>query len=114
MGDLLNSKIWFVKPRLICGVMTGTSLDSIDIAFVKFENNNRGEHSFNLVAGREYKFPVKYRNHVLKLINKKNRIADYSLFQVAYSNLIAEAIKTLIKEFEIKDKIDAISVHGQT
>lgn len=114
MGDLLNSKIWFVKPRLICGVMTGTSLDSIDIAFVKFENNSWGEHSFNLVAGGEYKFPVKYKNHVLKLVNKKNRIADYSLFQIAYSNLIAEAIKTAKIEFEMKDEIDAIAVHGQT
>lgn len=114
MADLINSKLWFTKPRIICGVMTGTSLDSIDIAFVKFKIDEKGQHSFDFIAGREYNLPTDYKKKVLRLINNKNRISDYSLFQVVYSKLVADAIKQAISEFEIKQDIDAISVHGQT
>lgn len=94
--------------------MTGTSLDSIDVCFAKFEIGKKGEHLFSFFGGKEYKLPVKYSKMVLKIINKNTHISDISLFQVAYSNLIADAIKKCIKEFEIKDDIDAIAVHGQT
>lgn len=114
MAELINSKVWFTKPKLICGVMTGTSLDSIDVAIVEFKIAKNGDHEFKFIAGKEYKLPTNYKRQVLKLINKKNSVADYSLFNVAYSNLIAKSIKKAIKEFELKTELDAIALHGQT
>jgi anhydro-N-acetylmuramic acid kinase len=114
MGDLINSKIWFSKPKLICGVMTGTSLDSIDIAFVKFEINNKGEHNFRFYDGKEIKFPKNYARSILKLINKNTNVSYFSSLNTAYSHIIANAIKVAIKSMSIKEEIDAIALHGQT
>lgn len=114
MADLINSKIWLSRPKLICGVMTGTSLDSIDIAFARFEIGRKGDHEFKYLGGKEYKLPVSYSKTVLKLINKNTPMSSFSLFQVAYSNLIKNAVEKALKAFEIKEDIDAIAVHGQT
>lgn len=114
MADLINSKIWLSRPKLVCGVMTGTSLDSIDIAFAKFDVGKKGDHEFKFLGGNEYKLHPKYAKTALKLINKNTPISDFSLFQVAYTHLIKGAIEKAAKDFEIKEDIDAISVHGQT
>lgn len=114
MPDLINSKVWFTKPKLVCGVMTGTSLDSIDIAFVKFSIGKHGEHEFQFIGGKEYKLPKNYQKHVLKLISKKNTVSDYSQFQVAFSHIIADAVKSAINDFELNKDIDIVAVHGQT
>lgn len=114
MADIVNSKVWLSKPKFICGVMTGTSLDSIDIAFVKFEIGKRGEHSFRFYDGKEYKLPRDYARSILKLINKNTSVSYFSALNTAYSHLIANTVEKAIKDLSIKDEIDAVVIHGQT
>lgn len=107
-------KYWRSNPRVICGVMTGTSLDGIDIAIAKFSNSNQ-RHSFELLLWETLPYPEKLKELAFKLINEKITIGEVSDFNVliakAYSQAILEAIDA--HRFELSE-IDAVSVHGQT
>jgi len=111
--EYLSTQKWFSKPRLICGVMSGTSLDGIDVALTRFNKSDKFE--FELIKFRTYPFTKKLISNILSLISDKNNINLVSKlnFQLSYEYL--KAIKSLINQSKISiNDIDLISIHGQT
>ncbi len=111
---LIDKKKWLSKPRIVCGLMTGTSLDGIDVAFCKFSNSEK-KHSFELICFNTYPFSEETKNILKEIISKNRFIDDISFIHFALSKLYADAIIDLCKKnsIELKD-IDAIGMHGQT
>ena len=92
------------------GIMSGTSLDGIDIALCSIDKTQ-----CILISSREYPFPIKLKNKILKLIKNKNFISKVGEIDHKLGLLFAKSVKSFLQEIKIKkSQIEAIGLHGQT
>tara|TARA_B100002052_G_scaffold29377_1_gene22800 strand:- start:391 stop:1449 length:1059 start_codon:yes stop_codon:yes gene_type:complete len=98
-----------MKNYNVIGVMSGTSLDGLDIVYVKFTQNE--SWSFKIINSKTYK----YEDSTTEILNEISRksIKEIKEIDVEYSKKLAKMINEFINEFSI-DKIDFVSSHGHT
>ncbi|MFD1164092.1 anhydro-N-acetylmuramic acid kinase [Sphingobacterium daejeonense] len=109
------SDIALKEDRLIIGLMSGTSLDGLDIALCKF-NGNGNNTKLELLKFETMDYTREFRVWIRKVFAKKT-IDQQTLCGLnpyiaeIHSNLILKALK----KWKIKpEKIDVIASHGQT
>ncbi|MCF6310680.1 MAG: anhydro-N-acetylmuramic acid kinase, partial [Sulfurimonas sp.] len=96
--------------ELYIGVMSGTSLDGIDIALCEI----KGE-SFELIHSEGYSFDKKLKADILTAINSSTTLKTIGELDTRLGHLYANAINTFILTKQINKKhIKAIGLHGQT
>lgn len=101
--------------RRIIGLMSGTSLDAIDVAMVRIQ-----KHGLNAVVKlehfREYPYPPKIRAVVHELFDpKRARIDDICRYDFILGEVFAGAVLKLLEETKIKpESVDLIASAGQT
>lgn len=99
-----------LNTKLYIGVMSGTSLDGIDIALCSIDNN-----SIQTLQTKEYPFDKKIKEDVLTAILNPITLEFLGTLNHKLALMYTDAIKDFLKEFEIKsDEIIAIGLHGQT
>lgn len=98
-----------MKNFNVLGVMSGTSLDGVDIVYVKFTLNESWR--FKIINSKTYKYADSTVD-MLSNISKKN-LEEIKEIDVVYSNKLAKIINEFIEEFSIH-KIDFVSSHGHT
>jgi anhydro-N-acetylmuramic acid kinase len=110
----LSQEEWLSKPRIVCGLMSGTSLDGVDAALVKFSISN-GKHLFELLAFEFLPFDELIKNKIYQVISKKITIREVSELNFRLSSIYSKAILQLSEKsgFSLSD-IDLIGLHGQT
>ncbi|WP_224488948.1 anhydro-N-acetylmuramic acid kinase [Robertkochia flava] len=93
----------------VLGVMSGTSLDGIDIARIHFEKND--QWSFEIAEAVTIPYPSSW----LKKFREAVRMGqeDIAQMDVEYTQYLAGVIKDFISENGITD-LDAICSHGHT
>ena len=92
------------------GVMSGTSLDGIDIAYCQIK-----EHSFELLHSDTYPFDNEIKKEVLKAINTPISLKQVGELDTRLGEMYADAIERFISQKKIdKKQITAIGLHGQT
>lgn len=98
-----------MKNYNVIGVMSGTSLDGLDIVYVKFTQNE--SWSFKIINSKTYK----YEDSTTEILNEISRksIKEIKEIDVEYSKKLAKMINEFINEFSI-NKIDFVSSHGHT
>ena len=97
----------------ICGVMSGTSLDGIDVAIV--DVNGRTRLKVAPVAHYTVPYPKAVRQAILGVSNQMTHTAVISRLHVLLGELYAEAIQATAKRKRIRlDSIQLIGMHGQT
>ncbi|HYH10379.1 MAG TPA: anhydro-N-acetylmuramic acid kinase [Thermoanaerobaculia bacterium] len=101
--------------RRIIGLMSGTSLDAIDVAMVKIEKHGVTA-KVKLEHFREYPYPPKIRAVVRELFDpKRARIDDICRYDFILGEVFAEAVLRILKETRIKaSTVDLIASAGQT
>jgi len=93
----------------IIGLMSGTSLDGIDLVYVKF---NRKIHSdFKILFSNTYGYSKKWMNDLKDAITFSEEVIQQ--LNIDYGVLLSEKINDFIDQFKIK-KIDFIASHGHT
>ncbi|MCX7953781.1 MAG: anhydro-N-acetylmuramic acid kinase [Bacteroidales bacterium] len=93
----------------IIGIMSGTSLDGLDVAYCSFWFNKKWK--YKIIVAQTYKYSKQWKQ---KLSNAHNLNAyDFLLLHNEYGKFIGKIINKFIKENNIK-KIDFISSHGHT
>lgn len=98
----------------ICGIMTGTSLDGIDVAVCRF-SPARGRTRFELLGYREFPVPPEVKMMLEKIIGSKAGISEIARMNFALADLFAEAVKKACKDALIDiSRVDAVGCHGQT
>ena len=96
--------------ELYIGVMSGTSLDGIDIVLCAIKDD-----SFELIYSEEYVFDENLKNDILNAIYSKVALKFIGELDTKLGEIYAKTINTFIDKYKIdKSKIKAIGLHGQT
>lgn len=95
----------------VIGLMSGSSLDGLDIAFVEFsETSGRWNYKIICAACIEYS-----GDWLTKLKNAVNLSAiDYQLLHSEYGEYLGKKVNEFINEFDLHHKVDLIASHGHT
>jgi len=94
--------------KLYVGLMSGTSLDGVDVALCEITSS-----SCKLISSLEYPFDSKLKEEVLSAIDSPITLKEIGELDVKLGNLFANAINKLLIGFD-KSSINAVGLHGQT
>ncbi|MFV8270637.1 anhydro-N-acetylmuramic acid kinase [Flavobacterium sp. GT2N3] len=100
----------FKENYTIIGVMSGTSLDGVDLAHISFTVKNN-KWDFQILASETVSYTADWLNK-LKIAVDFSKVALEKLNQ-DYTELLATIITNFIVKHEIKD-LDAVCSHGHT
>ncbi|ULQ54929.1 anhydro-N-acetylmuramic acid kinase [Flavihumibacter rivuli] len=93
------------------GLMSGSSLDGLDIAYVHFQETG-GKWSMEIVAAECYPYTGEW---VEKLKNAIHLSAqDYMLLHAEYGHYIGREVNRFIAAHHLEHKVDMIASHGHT
>lgn len=93
------------------GLMSGSSLDGLDIVFAELEEN-RGSWNFSIHAAACYAYSNEWEK---KLSGAKNISAyEYALLHAAYGKYLAEQVNFFIEENNLHHRVQLIASHGHT
>jgi anhydro-N-acetylmuramic acid kinase len=99
------------KAMIVAGVMSGTSADGIDVAFVRMKSRSRAK--FELIGHAEYPYPTRVRAAVLAAMNAPQAsVADLARLNFLLGELYSDAV--LATERQLRVKVDLVGCHGQT
>jgi anhydro-N-acetylmuramic acid kinase len=103
------------ETRNIIGLMSGTSLDGLDVAFCKISNS--GENTaVKLVEFETISYSIEFKDQIRKVFTKKEIIfQDLVLLNEIIGTVHAEMVLECLKKWKITpDEVDVIASHGQT
>jgi anhydro-N-acetylmuramic acid kinase len=103
------------KNRIIIGLMSGTSLDGLDVALCKFAGNGL-QTSIELLQFETVAFDAGFKNEIKTVFSKKEvDLEKLTLLNPWVALQHASIINTLLKKWNIKkEEVDIIASHGQT
>jgi anhydro-N-acetylmuramic acid kinase len=99
------------KKNLYLGVMSGTSLDGIDIVLIK-----KTSKIIKVVGSIYASYNKSFKEKILKLsFSSQNELEDSQILAIEHAKLTAKYINQLLDKLEIpSNNIAAIGYHGQT
>lgn len=99
-----------VKYWNVIGLMSGTSLDGVDIIYVQISKKD-GVYDFNLIVTDTVSYSKEWENNLRNAFSSsKNEIEK---LDILYGNYLGEVVNTFVKKNEIS-AIDFIASHGHT
>jgi anhydro-N-acetylmuramic acid kinase len=93
------------------GLMSGSSLDGLDIAYVHL-HETAGKWSFEIITAACYPYDDAWQQKLKNAIHLS--ALDYQLLHTAYGHYIGEQINRFIKDNQLEHKVDLVSSHGHT
>jgi anhydro-N-acetylmuramic acid kinase len=99
-----------MNKKLFIGVLSGTSMDNVDVAVVDFKVSPP-----KLLASLNYPIPTTYKERCLKISEQgRGDIDELGSLDSAFGKLFAEAVLTLLEKANLSaTEIQAIGSHGQ-
>ncbi len=98
---------------IVAGVMSGTSVDGINVALVQVSARGRGRPRHTLLGHEEHPFPARVRRAILGMMNAElARVADLARLNFLLGELYAEAVAKTARRHRVK--LDLVGCHGQT
>ncbi len=103
------------RPRIVVGLMSGTSVDGIDTALVKISGDMH-QPQVKLLKFENYPFPQQVRELIFELFDpKKATVTKVGYLNFLLGELYAKAAHDIAAEHGIAmSEIDLIGSHGQT
>lgn len=95
----------------VIGVMSGSSLDGLDIAFVQFEEAG-GKWTWRIEAAACRSYPDEWRERLAGATRLSAR--DYMLLHADYGHFIGQQVSHFIEEHELAYRVSLIASHGHT
>lgn len=93
------------------GVMSGSSLDGLDLAFVEFEETG-GKWSYAITASACYEYEPEWLEKLQSATTMNSY--DYMILHTAYGKYIGEKINLFIDENNLHHRVQIIGSHGHT
>jgi anhydro-N-acetylmuramic acid kinase len=103
------------KEKMIIGLMSGTSLDGLDVALCRFSGNGM-QTQFELLQFETVDYDDFFRNEVRQVFSKKwVDLEKLTLLNAYIGNLHGEMVLQSLKKWQVKTaSVDLIASHGQT
>jgi anhydro-N-acetylmuramic acid kinase len=98
-----------LKPMYIIGQMSGTSLDGVDLVYVKIGKNK--EYSYSLIKAESLPYTTEWKDRLSQGFNLSGK--HLTKLDNDYGDLLAAFIADFIDRNAIK-KLDLIASHGHT
>jgi len=104
-----------MKRKLICGIMSGTSLDAVDAVLLSVRGSGT-RTSFKQLGFVEHPLPRGIKRLLLKnSIPSTSRVDEIARLNFLLAKLYADAVRAVAKQARAKlASIDLIGSHGQT
>ncbi len=99
----------FKENYNVIGVMSGTSLDGVDLAYIKF--NNTGRWTFEICQSETVSYSEEWLNKLKNAIHFSE--SELEELNVSYTKLLASIISEFISKHQLTE-IDAVCSHGHT
>ena len=93
------------------GLMSGSSLDGLDIAFVEFQEQ-AGKWSYEILKADCYPYTDEWVSKLKNAINLSAR--DYQLVHAEYGHYLGEQVNKFINEHQLHYGVAVIASHGHT
>jgi anhydro-N-acetylmuramic acid kinase len=93
------------------GLMSGSSLDGLDIAFVEL-HENAGKWSYEIVRADCYPYTEEWISRLKSAITLP--ALDYQLLHTDYGHYLGEQVNKFIEENNLQYKVALIASHGHT
>jgi anhydro-N-acetylmuramic acid kinase len=93
------------------GLMSGSSLDGLDIAFVEFQEQG-GKWSYEILEADCYPYPEEWIQKLQGAINLSAR--DYLLLHTEYGHYTGQRLNKFIEKHQLEFKVAVIGSHGHT
>jgi anhydro-N-acetylmuramic acid kinase len=95
----------------VIGIMSGSSVDGLDIAYVHLHETG-GKWSYEILAAECVDYTAEWKQ---KLTNAIHLLGlDYQLLHTSYGHFIGEKVNHFINENNLHHKVDLIASHGHT
>ncbi|WP_299291392.1 anhydro-N-acetylmuramic acid kinase, partial [uncultured Mucilaginibacter sp.] len=103
------------KHKMIIGLMSGTSLDGLDVALCRFSGSGM-QTQFELLEFETVVYDDFFRNEVRQVFSKKLvDLEKFTLLNAFIGNLHGEMVLQCLKKWQVKTaSVDLIASHGQT
>ena len=99
-----------MSKELYIGVMSGTSIDGVDITFCEINNTK-----CTLLHAQEYPFPPELKEEVFDTMSSVTILRLIGALHIKLGQLFADSINSFLKEYNIDStSVTAIGLHGQT
>ena len=106
---------WLSSPRRVIGMMSGTSLDGIDICLAEFCIDANGNHCFVVLDKAIYPMDQDLKEYLIHLMQDTISLEEVSHAQQRITNIHADSVLRFLQEKNIDPaSCDLVSVHGQT
>jgi len=93
------------------GLMSGSSLDGLDIVFAEFQENG-GKWNYEIIHADCYTYPAEWIERLKNATSLNAR--DYQLLHVDYGHYLGQQINRFIEENGLQYKVALIASHGHT
>lgn len=102
-----------MRKSEIIGLMSGTSMDGLDIAHVEFEMNNQNQWTFKLLHAETLSYSPSFISELNKA--KTINVPEFLILDKRIGSVFGEMVNKFIEKNNIdKSKIIAIASHGHT
>jgi len=103
------------KERKILGVLSGTSVDAVDVVLLKIKSSGI-KSKIQVVDFQSFKIPLELKDYILKCSRiKENDVRDICKLNFILGKFFANCINKFLKKRKISPKsVDLIGSHGQT
>lgn len=95
----------------VIGLMSGSSLDGLDIAYVQFHATG-GKWSMELQQTATYAYPAEWEEKLRNCTALSAR--DYLLLHSSYGHYTGQLVNRFIQEYGLEHKVHMIASHGHT
>ena len=95
----------------VLGVMSGSSLDGLDLAFAEFQEVS-GKWNFTIKAAACYPYPESWTARLSSATQLSAR--EYLLLDTAYGHYIGSSVNRFIEENGLAYQVQLIASHGHT
>ena len=96
------------EKSLVLGLMSGTSLDGVDISCARYYRKN-DLWKFDLIAADTFSYDLQIKKDLLKTFNKQIDLGD---MDIRFTHVLVNYITIFLKKYNLD--IDLISSHGHT
>ena len=93
------------------GLMSGSSLDGLDIVFAEI-NENGGKWTYEIIQADCYSYPAEW----IKRLKEATSLTalDYQLLHIEYGHYLGEQVNRFIEEHQLHYQVALVASHGHT